>query len=123
MNDYETFYTATVEALYFTDTGDVDEPPKDAELAEEAEAALRFDCAKFWKDAKEHVEAADQTPMQAGHDFWLTRNGHGAGFWDGDWPEPQASILTELAKGFGDFDTYEGDDGLIHGCTEWIEQV
>lgn len=20
-----------------------------------------------------------------GHDFWLTRNGHGAGFWDGDW--------------------------------------
>lgn len=19
------------------------------------------------------------------HDFWLTRNGHGAGFWDGDW--------------------------------------
>jgi hypothetical protein len=22
----------------------------------------------------------------AGHDFALTRNGHGAGFWDGDWP-------------------------------------
>ena len=20
-----------------------------------------------------------------GHDFWLTRNGHGAGFWDGGW--------------------------------------
>ena len=22
-----------------------------------------------------------------GHDFWLTRNGHGAGFWDGDWDD------------------------------------
>ena len=26
----------------------------------------------------------------AGHDFWLTRNGHGAGFWDGDWIAPVA---------------------------------
>jgi hypothetical protein len=24
---------------------------------------------------------------RAGHDFWLTRNGHGAGFWDGDWQQ------------------------------------
>ena len=23
----------------------------------------------------------------AGHDFWLTRNHHGCGFWDGDWQQ------------------------------------
>jgi len=34
---------------------------------------------------------------QAGHDFWLTRNGHGAGFWDGDWPET-GDALTEASK-------------------------
>lgn len=33
----------------------------------------------------------------AGHDFWLTQNGHGAGFWDGDWPT-YGDTLTKLAK-------------------------
>jgi hypothetical protein len=51
----------------------------------------------------------------AGHAFWLTRNGHGAGFWDGDWPEPHASALDEASKAFGSFDLYVGDDGMIHG--------
>ena len=37
-----------------------------------------------------------------GHDLWLTRNGHGAGFWDGDWAEPYASIMTDAAKMLGE---------------------
>lgn len=40
------------------------------------------------------------------HDFWLTRNGHGAGFWDGDYSEvvdgrEVGDILSELAHSFG----------------------
>jgi hypothetical protein len=35
----------------------------------------------------------------AGHDFQLTRNGHGAGFWDGGWKH--GDELTALAKTFG----------------------
>lgn len=31
-----------------------------------------------------------------GHDFWLTRNDHGAGFWDGDYVEGQA--LSDIVK-------------------------
>lgn len=63
----------------------------------------------------------------AAHDFWLTRNGHGAGFWDGDWedtpdirgdlnfdPEARANRLSAAAHAFGSFDLYVGDDGLIH---------
>lgn len=50
----------------------------------------------------------------AGHDFWLTRNHHGAGFWDGDWKEPVASQLTEAAHAAGERDLYVGDDGLIY---------
>lgn len=50
----------------------------------------------------------------AGHDFWLTRSGHGAGFWDGDWPEPAASTLDKASKEFGNVDLYVGDDGQIH---------
>lgn len=51
---------------------------------------------------------------QAGHDFWLTRNGHGAGFWDGDWPE-YGDALTKASKTYGEFDLYVGDDGSIYG--------
>jgi len=73
------------------------------------------DCAKF-QAAMEHVLAAlPQTAAQAGHDFWLTRNGHGAGFWDGDWPEPAAALLTAYAKSFGEYDLIVGDDGQVHG--------
>lgn len=38
---------------------------------------------------------------RAGHDFWLTRNGHGAGFWDGDWPN-NGKELTEASKQAGE---------------------
>ena len=39
---------------------------------------------------------------QLAHDWILTRNGHGAGFWDGDWIEPVASHLTNLAHQSGE---------------------
>jgi hypothetical protein len=50
----------------------------------------------------------------AGHDFWLTRNGHGAGFWDGDLSEDVGNALTEAAKKFGECHLYVGDDGQIY---------
>ncbi len=50
----------------------------------------------------------------AGHDFWLTRCGHGAGFFDGDWVEPAATQLTQASRLFGNIDLYLGDDGLIY---------
>ena len=51
----------------------------------------------------------------AGHDFWLTRNGHGCGYWDGDWPKGIGVGLDKLAHKFGEFDLFVGDDGLIYG--------
>lgn len=40
----------------------------------------------------------------AAHDFILTRNHHGAGFWDGDWREPWGKVLTDLADSFGELE-------------------
>jgi hypothetical protein len=51
---------------------------------------------------------------QAGHDFWLTRNGHGAGFWDGDWPEGAGQRLTDASKCYGEINLYADDDGLLY---------
>lgn len=49
----------------------------------------------------------------AGHDFWLTRCGHGAGFWDGDWSDPAGDVLTNAAKAFGELFPYVTARGKI----------
>ena len=56
---------------------------------------------------------SDDPATAAGHDFWLTRNGHGAGFWDGDWPDEVGERLDKAAKKYGQVDLYVGDDGKI----------
>jgi hypothetical protein len=49
------------------------------------------------------------------HDFILTRNGHGVGFWDDDrWCAPWNDRLAAMARGFGSIDACVGDDGLIY---------
>lgn len=70
------------------------------------------DCRKFQETHKEDIET---DLSRAGHDFWLTRNGHGAGFWDGDWDEEIGERLTEASKKIGEFTLYVGDDKNIHG--------
>jgi len=52
--------------------------------------------------------------QRGGYDFWLTRNGHGAGFWDGSWKGPYAPALDQLSKQFGDCELYVADDGQVH---------
>jgi|TARA_X000001036_G_scaffold377771_1_gene367760 hypothetical protein len=48
------------------------------------------------------------------HDFILTRNGHGSGFWDtARWAEPYATKLTELSKKFGEINIYLSDENLL----------
>lgn len=51
------------------------------------------------------------------HDFLLTRNHHGAGFWDGDYEQYQEGLgdtLTKLADTFGEITAYNGDDGKVY---------
>jgi hypothetical protein len=90
---------------------------------------MREDCTRFWEDIKNLVPAGAEN--QAGHDFWFTRNGHGAGFWDrGVSVYGSAEIrdnLNVLCKNFrtkpaegmplhrwGDFELYIGDDGRVY---------
>ncbi len=53
-------------------------------------------------------------PASAGQDFWLTRNGHGAGFWDRGLGK-LGEDLTRAAKAYGSADLYDVD-GKIHCC-------
>lgn len=58
-------------------------------------------------------DLADIDAGRAGHDFWLTAQGHGAGFWDGDYPEGIGTRLTESAKPYHFDSVWLTDDGVV----------
>jgi hypothetical protein len=85
------------------------------DLSREALTQMEVDCEDFLLMLPEHlVELVDSDLERAGHDFWLTRNHHGAGFWDGDWGEAEGRELTKLSHAYGSADLYIGDDGQIY---------
>lgn len=106
------FTQAYIECALWSSTDDDGNPLDNGNrnLSITCREKFEADCASFYADNSEHFMSDEA----AGHDFWLTRCGHGAGFWDGDWPEPQATILDEAAKRFGNVDLYVGDDGEIY---------
>lgn len=78
----------------------------------------RADCRAFF-DANYSllIQAADfdgYSWQHAGHDFALTRNGHGAGYWDGDLPDHIGDALTAAAQDAGECWPYIGDDGQVY---------
>lgn len=82
------------------------------DLAPKLKRQMEKDCRAFL-DANE--EDIGDKYEAAGIDFWLTRNRHGAGYWDGDWPDEVSKRLTKAAHAMGDVDLYLGDDGKIYG--------
>ena len=59
------------------------------------------------------TDLAGMEAGQIGHDFWLTRNHHGAGFWDRGLGE-RGERLTEHAHAYGEVHAYVGDDGAVY---------
>lgn len=83
------------------------------DLAPESIVDASLDCFTFWHKNMALLEKSGLTDEQIGHDFWLTRNGHGAGFWDRGLGEI-GEKLTEGCKAFHEKYVYSGDDGLIY---------
>jgi hypothetical protein len=81
------------------------------DLSKEAVIKAKKDCESFQDQAASMLDSWDNE--QAGHDFWLTRNGHGTGFWDRENMQ-FTKELTELSKKFGQCEAYIGDDKNIH---------
>ena len=113
------FTRSYLNTALWSSTNDDDEP-LDAnygidDIADEFIQSARIDCLKFQSDNASILIRYDAS--QSGHDFWLTRNGHGAGFWDGDYEiEPDdGDALTNASRSFEQIDLYIGDDGLIYG--------
>lgn len=112
--DLEEFTRQYIVTALWSSLDDNDQPLDDqydqSDLAPATLSRMRADCQKFHAANKQHYQDAST----AGHDFWLTRNRHGAGFWDGDYAEPESTLLTQAAHAFGECDLYVGDDGQLY---------
>jgi len=86
----------------------------DAHLAPETVTKMRLELADFAdlleKDGITEIPLSEQ---QISHDFWLTRNEHGAGFWDRGIGK-LGDKLSDIATSTGPANLYLGDDGLIY---------
>lgn len=74
---------------------------------------------QFLKRNRETLEKAMDAKhgldySRAGHDLWLTHNGYGSGFWDGDWTEPYAEQLTKATDILNPIQLEVGDDNKIY---------
>ena len=121
------FVASYIETALWSSSDDDGEPLDSAkncelELADETTARMATDCESFedQSDAivnvycETHSSYAPKNRETMAHDFWLTRNGHGCGFWDGDYPESLGRKLTDLTHSFSECDLYIGDDGKLY---------
>lgn len=131
MNKLDKFTLAYIEAALWSTTDD-DEDPLDANYdiddlhQSTLEAAVR-DCKKFQAEMAQFITDEHRVTKGsgkysvdelAGHDFWLTREGHGAGFFDGDWSDEADVVMTAKSNEFGQANWYVGDDGKIYQLGE-----
>lgn len=83
------------------------------DIAAETLQTMRDDCAAFFFENRRLLRATGAELAQHAHDFWLTRNRHGAGFWDRGYCEA-GDELTRAAHSAGSVDLMPCADGRIY---------
>lgn len=124
----EQFTTGYITAALWSSVDENGEPldaiHAPGDLPEQTQQAMENDCRKFFQENNDALwEYREQRAIPidadyseaecAGHDFWLTRCGHGAGFWDRGMGE-LGDRLSNAAEAFGNVDLYVGDDGKVY---------
>jgi len=115
--ELDTFTRAYLECAIWASTNIETEEPLDEthgvdDIALEALQSAIDDCADFRAANADDLAGLDEE--QCGHDFWLTRNRHGAGFWDRGLGKV-GDRLSEAARVYGSLDLMVGDDGKLYG--------
>ena len=106
------FFNAYLECINFTETGDIGQPESYADLDDDFSRESLIDCLSFYGRIMCYL--SDDEISQAGYDFWLSRNGHGTGFFDRGYP--MAGKFQTWAEGYGEvyavFEDYEDNSHL-----------
>jgi hypothetical protein len=102
------------------ENGEIRLDEHDGEISDETLAEIEKECIDFQADNAAWLTKwyeLGEIEERAGHDFWLTRNRHGAGFWDhynaGHKGYAIGVILSDKAHQCGGRELYIGDDNLI----------
>lgn len=84
-------------------------------FVEEAEKLITEKVGDDWSSIDDFYTGLGSSDYQTEHDFILTANDTGCGFWEtSDWPEEVGNILDKLAKKYGEIHADVGDDGKIY---------
>jgi hypothetical protein len=75
-------------------------------------------CKDFQDDNREDLDATGASDNRNGVDFWLTRNGHGAGFWDRGYDVGVGNRLSVAAKAYGSADVMGPETNDQGGCDD-----
>jgi hypothetical protein len=108
------FTTAYVRCALWAEVDDSGDPLDDNysqdDIDHKALKTMVADCERFQRDNWDDIAGCASI---AGHDFWLTRNGHGSGFWDGDWDKETGERLTKACEQYDPVDLFVAN-GVIH---------
>jgi hypothetical protein len=92
------------------------------DIDDETLAQMRKDVEQFFEQNKDAIDRSGLTYTQVAHDFWLTRNHHGAGFFDHAYDDDAVEEqLTKAAHAMKSTDLYVGDDGKIYAMGGYAE--
>lgn len=111
------FTRGYIEAMFWTQEDELDGATFE-DLAPETLKGIAEDCAEFRETHAALLDAANAAGRDddhLGHDYWLSRNGHGTGFWDRKELEA-GGIGDALHKACQYQEVYveRGDDGLVY---------
>ena len=108
-DNFVTAYIGAAEEL----ADEEDFADRHVDWSSEAIADMERDAELFFSKAEKLMQKTGGDTRQHGVDFWLTSNGHGAGFWDRDYGD-LGDKLTAFAEKFGEQHVYKGDDGKAY---------
>ena len=117
--EYQDFKQAYVAALLWStaldDSVNFDDIARDiTDFEPAAVARIEAECQSFVTQAGNLIP--EEHYSQAGHDFALTRNGHGTGFWDRTeiyGGQDKANTLTNLANTFKVINLFTNDGTTV----------
>jgi hypothetical protein len=91
------------------------------DLTDDSMQLIVEDCLRFMRENARDIERATLSPRvnnytyaSAGHDFLLTRNRHGAGFWDRGFSKQLGDALTAAAHSYGESFVVVTAGGKVH---------
>lgn len=112
----DAFVRAYLECAVWACTDEHERPLDDTysadDFAVEADNEAGKECDDFWAANRADLQSTGASAAQLGHDFYLSRNGHGTGFWDRGYAA--GDRLHAAAKVYGTATAYAGDDGQLY---------